>query len=143
MFKRSILALVLSSAILSACGSEPPVNGAAGPAGESGSALTSVYTCSKIALGVMFQFSVAYYSEGERVVTCSISDASAQYTNTVHYMDTQAGYSSSLCLLTYDMDASTGGYWSFTKFGSGQATYNDASSGSNNTVVSGMTCVLH
>jgi len=144
MFNKMMLVSLMSVIMFaSGCGSEPEATqGTVGPAGASGAYLTSVRTCSKISSGLYFEYSIAFYSTGEKFVKCSISDASAQYSNSAYYLKTQAGNSSATCLLTYDLDASTGGYWTFVDFSPGKATYTDSGSASNNTVVN-FTCTLN
>ncbi len=125
--------LILGLLLLTACGTpqtgqsgatgESGQNGSAGPQGPSGtpgSGLTidRVVYCSKLDNGVgptlFLQYQIVTYSTGDKFLNCSITDASAEYTNTIIYKANQVGASLNNCKVTYDVQNSNAGYWTFS-----------------------------
>lgn len=74
------------------------------------------------------------FADGSVLATCAISDSARESGSTALYRDTQPGALNAECGLTYDVDAPTGGRWTFQQATDGQgglvstATYADASS---------------
>jgi hypothetical protein len=92
--------------------------------------------------GLAFWYQVVDYTSGDVLATCSVSDASSQYSSAMYYLDGQVGTLSATCLVTYDVDTFTGGYWEFRADSPGErAIYRDASSASNGSVVSLVICI--
>jgi hypothetical protein len=94
-----------------------------------GSSISAITTCSTIVGGGSFRTYTVNYSNGELLVHCSIADSGAEYGNTHVYMANQNGTSSEGCLLNYDADSPSYGFWNFSKSGTVRtAVYNDSSS---------------
>lgn len=144
---RTFLVCVL--AVLAGCGSAAELgdnpldtaltnvaNGSTGPTGPAGATISSNTRCSKIDSGLMFDYLILRYTSGDVFVDCSISDSSATYSRTAFFKAGQTGATTYSCLLTYDVDASSSGYWTFN-YGSSvyKATYSDSGSASNNFVL--------
>lgn len=74
------------------------------------------------------------FYDSSAMTTCAISDTARESGSTSLYPDTQPGALNAECSLTYDVDAPTGGRWTFQQATDGQgglvstATYADASS---------------
>lgn len=141
---RFIVAILAVS--LSACS---PEAGPAGPPGESGAGLVAWVFCDAQATvgGASFwvEHSRHEFSDGSVMATCSVHDDAREYGNTSLYREGQPGALDSECRLTYDVDAPSGGLWTF-RHGEGgtasTATYRDASSDSHATSVA-LTCVRY
>lgn len=134
--KKYLISVVL---LLTACGA-PPVgqSGASGDSGLAGSSgsqgsqgaqgapgtpgtgltIDTVKYCSKIDNGVgptlFLQYQIVTYSTGDKFLTCSITDNTAQYTNAVIYKASQLGAVTNICKLTYDLQNNSAGYWTFS-----------------------------
>lgn len=111
--------------------------GATGADGEDGAGLTiaSGFQCSKISGALAFIYQSITFSTGDRWLTCAIEDLASSYSESQFYKANQAGATSGWCMVTYDLDAATAGFWSFTSNSGRTAVYNDSSSGSNNTTI--------
>lgn len=135
---------------LTACGSAPEVlvgpkgdTGAQGPTGpqgvngSEGMTIASGFSCSKSSNGYSFRFTGVKFSTGDAWSNCSISGSSFETSNSTLYKSSQNGATTYGCLLTWDLDASTSGFWFFTGTnGTRQTIYTDSGSASNGTVVS-------
>lgn len=132
MLKYFALAMLLAS-----CGpGQPGPTGPPGPPGEQGPTGATGATggsfgivvktfCSKIWNGRSFIYYNALFQNGTRFVSCTIADAAAEYQSTILYSVAQNGSTNGSCTLTYDLDAASAGYWTFTETPR-QALYNDA-----------------
>lgn len=115
----------------------PP--GPTGAAGEPGVTLTATYLCTS-PLTTVGNYSIATtylryeFADGMVLTECEISNAGATFSATRVYKQGTVGAKDGSCLLTFDVDADTGGYWVFTLPSggtSGVARYNDPGSPSN------------
>jgi hypothetical protein len=105
---------------------------------DSGTALVSGLSCTKLSVGLVFEYFTAVYTDGSRFVSCAISDGYGTYSNTEIFGATQNGAASGLCILVYDLEWNgTSGFWSFTFSGSSSiALYSDTGSTYNGNSVS-------
>lgn len=91
----------------------------------------------------LFEYTVVTYSDETRWVSCSISDSSKQYSSSVVYPINHPNNAMAVCTLTYDTDAGSAGYWTFTYGAAHAATYHDTGSSANGTVVLLPTGILY
>ena len=117
-----------------ACGSEPSVSalttGPQGPSGES-IQIESIFNCTKIST-YFFSYQGVTYSTGDVFVRCEISDNISSFSTSNFYKSTQSGASNYSCVLTFDVDTASAGFWQFTfTSGTKKAVYSDTGSGSN------------
>lgn len=125
--------------LLSACGIEGPrgpqgVQGPSGPDGADGTGLVQSFTCNNggtvagqyLALnGVRYEF-----EDGSVLSTCIVNDRSTSYSTTFLHREDQPGAANGSCLVVFDMDTPSEGYWNFSmlKNGTGSAVYVDPGS---------------
>lgn len=140
---KSLVLTLVTIGILSGCGQQGE-KGDAGPKGDSGgtgatgttASISSSTHCAKTVSSLNFEYDYVVFSSGDVWVNCNIEDSSAEYSNSSFYKSTQTGASTGGCLLTYDIDTASSGYWSFTTSPSRQAIYKDTGSANNGTTVS-------
>lgn len=89
--------------------------------------------CFKIA-GYAFTYYTALFSNGMRFATCEVADSGASYDATILYASTQVGATTGGCVVTYDVDTASSGWWSFT-LSPLRAQYNDIGSASDQQTV--------
>lgn len=111
-------------------------DGKNGENGTSGISLSSTLSCTKIVSSRSFAYKSATFSTGDVWATCSISDSLSEYSASVLYKASQNGAEDGSCLLTYDLDTGTSGFWEFTSSPSKQAVYSDSGSANDGTTVS-------
>lgn len=108
--------------------------GPAGPQGLPGSAanygIATSFTCSVVGAELLFSYTAAVFSNGDRLVACQITDNFSSYAGSVFYKQTASGAVTGSCLVGYDMDAGSAGYWAFGGPAPGNITvvYNDPGS---------------
>lgn len=111
--------------------------GPQGTAGTPGMTIATNLACSRVTSGMIFEYQLVTYSTGDVFAACSISDGSATYYNSRIYRSTQSGAVTGDCLLTYDIDTVSAGYWTFSHSGGGSTVvYHDSTSANNGTTVS-------
>lgn len=128
-------------------GSQGPVGptGPKGDAGEDGSGLVSFYTCTGSAVVGSLQrnFDAARYdfADGSVLTSCDIRDSSREYSEIYLYKSTHVGAVTGACLIVYDVDTASSGYWTLSVSTTGVATarYSDPGSAWEGTTVS-LTC---
>lgn len=112
----------------------PP--GANGEPGTAGLSISSSFSCFKTVSGNRYNYSSATYTTGDRWVTCGVDGISYSSSNTYLYRASQIGATTGSCFVTYDLDAASGGSWTFSDTsGTKQAKYTDVVSGSHNTTI--------
>lgn len=160
--------ILLGMLILSGCGGSPGpagpqgaqgATGARGPAGANGSngtngtdgtsgvSIAANFTCSKVAGGLFFAYQNVTYSNGDVFAECEISGSSWTVSKSIIYKSTQAGAAHGDCVLGYDVDTASSGYWVFGQATSTTATavYHDTGSANDASFVSfsSSDCVTH
>lgn len=103
-------------------------------------------SCIKVFGGKIFEYRLVTYSTGDVFVTCSISDDLSTYSDSALFKASQEGAATGACILVYDIDAASAGFWRFETSGAtATITYNDSGSASNgNTVpITESDCVSH
>ena len=96
----------------------------------------SGFNCTVISGGAIFNYGATRFSTGDAYVHCLISGSVIQVSDSAIYKSSQTGASTLACFLTWDIDASTGGYWEFTgTSGTRQIQYKDTGSASDGTVI--------
>lgn len=116
----------------------PGPQGPSGAPGAPGSAIDSVILCARVELdlGAIFSYEIVDYTTGEAMAVCSISDAGSTFSNSFLWPAGTADAALASCLLTYDLDDFTSGFWEFTIDGTGaRAIYDDVTSVSDGRVV--------
>lgn len=107
-----------------------------GSNGSDGLTINNVRYCSKYEGGITLKHNVVTYSTGDKFVYCSIGDNLNQYSSSIVYRSVQTGAMTEGCLLTYDIDTASAGFWNFSvNSGVRTAVYNDSVSSSNGTTV--------
>lgn len=147
-----VLAVVMTSFALAACGpgemgppgpaGPPGAQGPQGPKGDpgaSGVGLTSYVSCVGFAdmtgtgSGVNIDYEFYKFADGSALATCSIKGGINESTGVQMYKKGQVGATSGDCFATFDMDASSSGYWTLTYAATGaRAVYRDSGSTYNN-----------
>lgn len=112
------------------------LDGAEGPTGAAETIATG-YICSKTDSGsgvtITLNYQSATYVTGNRFVTCSVANNSTQSSNSNLHPYGSLGSISGSCAVVADIDAASGGTWTFTNTGgSPHAVYTDATSLHNN-----------
>lgn len=109
------------------------VIGPQGPAGNSGLEINSKTRCYKFQGGLAFDYVVTTFSNSDKFVQCSISNASFETQNSSFFKSTMNGAVNESCNITWDSDATpTAGFWTFGLVGNvKQAVYNDSGSAAN------------
>lgn len=111
--------------------------GPQGPPGDDGAGLVSSWTCTGTATvaGQQVAFNSARhdFADGSVLATCLVNDRSASYSGTFLWKQAAPGAGNGTCLVVYDMDTPSEGYWNFATFKgtSGYATYVDPNSSLN------------
>ncbi len=107
-----------------------------GASGASGITINTITTCSKTTGGATFQHKITAFSTGDKFIYCSISNSLNTYSASTIYKSTQNGATNESCLITYDLDAATSGFWNFSLIsGARTAVYSDSGSTSNGVTV--------
>lgn len=132
-----VLAVVMTSFALAACGGEDV------PSGPTIPTLATVRGCHVFVSDLLLAFSYDRYGyqDGSVLVTCSIADGASEYTDIALYRSTQNGAATGGCFLAFDIENATGGWWEFKMSGTGSATatYTDVDSPNHGRVVQ-MSC---
>lgn len=132
-----VIAIVFFLSLLG-CGKEGPP-GATGPAGAQGPAgssdqIESLVSCARIVGSLYFRYQHVLFHNGDAFVSCGISNATGESAYSRMYDHSQVGAATGGCIITYDIDTATAGYWIFERSGStASATYHDPSSASDQT----------
>lgn len=131
------LTVLLASAIGIACSAEPPSSD------HAGSNVESAVMCWKTMGGLSFHYDVKNLRGGDNFVTCTVSNAAAQYQSANFYKPGAAGKASMDCLVRYDVDEPTGGFWSFEMTSSLSVRYSDSGSKSDGYLIgfAGADCI--
>lgn len=144
--KRSLLAVIAVLVVgcdgpVGAPGPEGP-RGPAGPQGPSGSvAPARVRHCVGTIGGGVVKYNRVIYPSGDVLTSCYYGDSSRSYSNMEYWPVGTIGARDGTCFLTYDLDANTGGYWTFTTIGGiTSATYTDSGSPANGTIIGNAAC---
>lgn len=86
------------------------------------------------------------FSDGSVLTTCSAVDQTRIYSNTYLFNASQSGAVNGNCLVVYDLDAASTGFWEFTlpkaNPNTGTATYKDVNSAANGRAFT-MTCTTY
>ncbi len=101
-----------------------------------GSSVESAVMCLKTSGGLSFHYDAKNLRGGDNFVTCTVNDAGAQYQSANFYKPGSAGKASMDCLVGYDVDAPSGGFWSFEMRSSLSARYSDTGSKSDGYLIS-------
>lgn len=130
-----ILPVVAVSALcLAAC--EGPA-GPPGSDGKDGSGLRSSTFCvgffevDSVGRGFDVAHGVYRYTDGSVLTTCEVSGGLTQTTGVYAYKSSQSGADSGGCVVTFDVDSSSSGFWDFSLRTGGAesiAKYSDKSS---------------
>jgi hypothetical protein len=143
VFRVSILILAVC---VGACGAEgtPGPTGPQGPKGDPGTLLQSITSCDSNIIqvnGLSLGFSVYRwdFSDGSVMVECFIEDGQTTFSTMDLYKSTMPGAARGACVLMYDVDVVSGGYWRFAVAKGGvegaSSAYVDPGSTSNNRAV--------
>lgn len=125
-----LLAALLFGLALVGCGADEASISAVTVAGANKS-------CVKSQGSTLFEYNHVTFASGEIFVSCAISDSASTYSNSDIYHSTQNGASTGACLLTYDIDAASAGFWRFENTSDAVSiTYSDSGSGSNGSTIS-------
>lgn len=127
---------------LSACGGSSGSDGAAGAVGLNGTngtaglTVSSEFFCGSVDGGsgtsLTFKYQSVKYTTGDRDVNCSIADSAHQYSAETFYRVGSTGATTGSCILGYDLDGASGGFWTYTSSGgTNQVVYTDGGSGHN------------
>lgn len=132
MFKAIILPLLVSVGCAK--------NGSDGAIGKDGTSheIKSITNCNKIQSGLSFTHSVTEFSNGDKLVSCSVSGSSIQVYEANFFKAVMAGASNENCMLVSDADnTASSGFWVFLKLNNGdkQARYSDVGSPSDGTTI--------
>jgi len=139
--------LGIFSLLLIGCGGVDGLQGPAGPAGPAGSqgdigplgpsaSISSITRCSKSANSLVYIYTVTTYSGGAKYVTCEVDGGLIQTFTGSMYQYFEAGAVLEGCLVSWDLDAASGGWWTFSNTGSSRtAVYNDSVSASDGNTV--------
>jgi hypothetical protein len=125
----------------------PGIPGEDGEDGEDGAGLKEIYRCTGTSGLGGRAFGLNYakntFTDGSVLTTCLINDTSTSYGATYLFKASQSGAGSGACIIGYDIDESSEGYWQFTASSSlGIALYVDPTSTFHNTVLN-LTCTRH
>lgn len=111
--------------------------GVAGPTGPGAPTSTvlvaSHLRCSKV-VGQFFEYDTTLYTNGMRFVECAVADSFVAITATALYGADQNGSITGGCLVGYDVDTNSSGFWNFT-LSPLRAQYNDTGSANDQSVV--------
>lgn len=148
-----ILAFLLA-AYTEGCGSSPGPTGPQGPIGPQGPAgnsglqgsagapesISSGLSCSHIqtinSRPLLFEYGYDIFASGDVFARCAIHDTFAEYGTSQDYKAGTANASNGNCVLGYDLDTATGGFWDFTSSGATtKSVYTDSGSPFTGTVV--------
>jgi hypothetical protein len=102
--------------------------GTPGIDGADGAYAESSLWCSAIVDGLLFEYQVVDYSNGDVWVSCSVGDNLAESGESSFYLAGQTGAAIAACAVTYDYSGElTEGWWAFTigSDGIAGATYDD------------------
>ena len=112
------------------------VKGTDGTNGTNGLTISSIKYCSKTTGGATFKNNIVTFSTGDKHIYCEISNSLNTYSASIFYRSVQTGATTESCLIVYDIDTATAGFWNFALSGSTRAaTYSDSGSASNGTVI--------
>jgi hypothetical protein len=100
--------------------------------GDAGKATT--LSCDAQSSGLLLSYTTTLAADGSRFVNCEVQDAAAGYSHSELYIPGRQGIRTGGCIVAYDVDANTGGWWYFSMEDM-SATYNDAGSASDGFVV--------
>jgi hypothetical protein len=135
------LGLAAFAALAVACGPGPEgPPGPAGPAGPSGITVLSDRGCIRqptSGFGYAFRYQVVKYSNGDVLTSCAVVDGGFEYGATFFFRSAQSGAASGQCVVGYDLNNYSGGYWVFHNDAPGErAIYHDPDSGFDGLVLS-------
>jgi hypothetical protein len=114
---------------------QPGTNGTDGRNGTDGSAFAKITLCEHVTSALLFDYELSTYTTGEVLAICAVTDAAASYATSVVWPDATIGATQGICRVGYDLDAVSGGYFEFRADGSRRATYHDAASPYDGTMV--------
>lgn len=120
---------------LCCCTAEPP------PAAPASTVLVAT-TCAKTVSGLAFAFDLKRLRGGDNFVTCEIRNGAAQFQSSNYFKPGPTGKASTSCLVAYDVDEPTSGFWNFDFKATLEVRYSDFGSKSDGFVVkfSGQDC---
>lgn len=127
--------VAVAVSLLAACAGDDGEAGPPGPPGAAGVTVDTNRFCSVISGGVLLSYQVVEFSSGDALALCSISDNASTYSGHVFYRAGQVGAVTGLCLMAYDLDTFSGGYWEFRRDGGEHAVYHDTGSAFDGTTV--------
>lgn len=112
-------------------------DGQDGTDGQNGNSvfMVSGWACSKVSGGLFFQYDAYLFSSGDRLASCSVGGTSTQSGATKFYPSGTGGADTAYCAVTFDLDASSAGFWSFSATPGGSTTYIDSGSSFNGATV--------
>ena len=129
-FRFAALALCLG---LVGCGGSAGPAGPQGPAGPSGLTVSSVRFCAgtdstTYGISVYAEYQIVGYSNGDKMVTCSMSNLQFESTGSAYWRASQNSAQQASCSVTFDVDTPTGGWFEFRNDGGERAIYHDLGS---------------
>lgn len=111
-------------------------NGSNGTNGTNGLTISSIKYCKKTSGSITFDHNIVTYSTGDKWVYCAISNALDTFSASVMYLAAQNGATNESCIIVYDLDSASSGWWNFSLSGTTRtAVYSDAASASNGTTL--------
>lgn len=124
---KTLLAMFMLVSLLAACGKAGD-NGATGPQGPAGSFIaTKSVSCKTENAYSTFPFSYTYlqYSNGDVFVSCSIFNQSITVSQSSYYRAKEAQAALGTCVVGFDIDAASGGKWTFENTPTRRVVYSD------------------
>ena len=128
--------LLLCFSLLACGGMEGPPGpaGPPGPSGEDGAGLLAMWACTGLGTdsGQQIALNSARYefADGSVLATCILNDPSTSYSGTFLFKKGMPGAEKGSCLVVYDLDTPSEGYWDFAtlKDSTATVTYTDPKS---------------
>lgn len=136
--------LILLAVLSTACGAPPEADEDAEQKLQPPPVtLGAHWLCSYIGSGAGFTHSIHQYSDGSIFTSCEIDDNYDTTSSLSLFRADQPGAATASCLVTYDWDAPSAGWWKFTFNGtSSKATYSDSGS-TYNGMVQNLACTKY
>jgi hypothetical protein len=118
--RKPFLVVLLVVACGGSAGPQGP-QGPAGPPGPAGISVTSAKFCDSQStliggFNLLYQYQVVVYSNGEKLVMCSISDGSGSYAFDAYCRTNSMCVASANCAVTYDADKTSGTFTGFMEY---------------------------
>lgn len=95
-----------------------------------GNAVSTISKCSKVSEGLLFNYTVTNFTNGDKFITCGVADASIGLVGSYYWKWNLIGANEEGCRVVFDVDSASVGYWIFERTsGTRRATYDDPDSG--------------